>query len=152
MKQTPEMDRIQREMRPQHITREGFLGDDSRHLNDILQEQDAEILRMGFTHERLAARLAELRDAGSRGLGQPVRVEPHFEVTVDSVRGRLPCPFTHGMSVGKLNTTIRNLVSGETITITDLTIHLIGFHGFYGGQGAPFAYPPEHLVRFLELI
>ena len=151
MKQTPEMDRIQQEMHPGIITQNGFLGDDSRHLNDMLQEQDAEIQRLGLTHEQIAARLAELRDAGVQGLGQPVCVEPHFEVTVDSVRGRLPCPFMHGVTVGKLNTTIRNLASDETITVTDLTIHLIEVHGFYGGRGAPFAITPEHLARFLEL-
>jgi hypothetical protein len=37
--------------------------------------------------------MIELRDAGMRGLGEIINIEPHYEVRVGSVRGKLPCPF-----------------------------------------------------------
>ncbi|NQT92090.1 MAG: hypothetical protein HQ559_04960 [Lentisphaerae bacterium] len=151
MKQTPILDRIQEDMRPGRITREGFLGNDSRRLGDILEEDHAEVQRLGLSHQDIARRMREMRDAGCRGLGEPIHVEPHFEVRVDSVRGKLPCPFSHAGLVQKTNTTVQNLESGEEITYTDLHIHMVGEHGFYEGRGGMFRIDPPRLVKILEI-
>jgi hypothetical protein len=152
MKQTPEMDRIQRDMQPGVICRDGFLGNDTRKLVEILIEDDAEVKRLGTTHEDIANRMRDLRDAGMKGLGEFVTVPPHFEVRVDSVRGKLPCPFGHPGVIPKTNTTVKNLESGEEITYTDLNIHMIGSHGFYEGKGACFRLEPVDLLRILQNI
>lgn len=152
MKQTPEMDKIQREMQPGIICRDGFLGTDARKLVEILIEDDAEVKRLGITHESIANRMKELRDAGMNGLGEFVTIPPHFEVRVDSVRGKLPCPFGHPGIIPKTNTTVRNLESGEEITYTDLNIHMIEAHGFYEGKGACFRLEPADLLRILQNI
>jgi len=151
MKQTPEMDAIQRQMRPGVITRDGFLGSDARKLADILEFDNAEVNRLGLTHEGIAARMRELRDAGRKGIGLATRVDPHFEVRVDSVRGKLPCPFGHAGLVQKMNTTVRNLAGGREITYTDLNIHMIGGHGFYEGRGSAFRLEPSELKEILEI-
>ena len=151
MKQTAIMDRIQAQMRPGIITRAGFLGEDTRKLADILVEDAAAVQRLGLTHEQFGARLRELRDAGAPGLGTPVAVPPHFDVCVDSVRGKLPCPFGDPGIIPKANTTVTNTDTGEAITYTDLTSHLIENHGFYGGRGALFRLDPTALANFLNL-
>lgn len=151
MKQTPILDRIQENMRPGRITRDGFLGADPRRLGDILEEDHAEVRRLGIGHEDIARRMQELRDAGCRGLGEPIRVEPHFDVRVDGVRGKLPCPFEHAGLVQKTNTTVENLSTGQEITYTDLHIHMIGEHGFYEGKGGVFRLDPPRLVEILEV-
>jgi hypothetical protein len=151
MKQTPDMDRIQRDMQPGIICRDGFLGTDTRNLVEILIEDEAAVKRLGATHEGIADHMRELRDAGMMGLGEFVTIPPHFEVRVDSVRGKLPCPFSHPGVVPKTNTTVRNLESGEEITYTDLNIHLIEEHGFYEGKGACFRLEPADLLRILEM-
>ena len=86
--------------------------------------------------------MVELRDAGMAGLGEFLDVAPHFEVRVDSVRGKLPCPFGDPGIFPKTNTTVRNKRLGREITYTDLHIHLIGSHGFYEGKGSPFRLEP----------
>lgn len=151
MKQTPDMDRIQRDMQPGIICRDGFLGTDTRNLVEILIEDDAEVKRMGITHESIADRMREMRDVGITGLGEFVKVPPHFEVRVDSVRGKLPCPFSHPGIIPKTNTTVRNMKSGEDITYTDLNIHMIEAHGFYEGKNACFRLEPADLLEILEI-
>jgi hypothetical protein len=150
MKQTVQLRRIQEKMAPGVITRDGFLGQDRRNLVDILVQDDGLVRRLGFSHQALAQRMIELRDAGMPGLGEFIDVAPHFEVRVDTVRGRLPCPFGDPGIFPKTNIMVRNIKTGREITYTDLHIHLIGSHGFYEGLGSPFRLEPADLAEVLE--
>jgi hypothetical protein len=155
MKQSPSLVRAQGRMRPGVLTRDGFLGEDARPLADILEADAVAVARLGLTHAQIARHLRELRDAvrdaGRQGMGLAVKVAPHFEVRVDSVRGRLPCPFGEQGLFQKMNTTVVNLRTGGEITYTDLGIHMIDAHGFYEGAGAPFRLDPAALRDVLEL-
>lgn len=138
-------------MKPGIITRDGFLGTDARNLIDILVEDDALVKRMNLDHQSIAQRMIELRDAGLRGLGNFISVEPHYEIRVDSVRGKLPCPFGDPGVFPKTNTVVRNLENNREITYTDLNIHMIMAHGFYEGRGSPFRLEPDDLVYILDI-
>jgi hypothetical protein len=160
VKQTAEMQRVQALMAPGVLTKDGFLGSDPRNLVDILDEDGAEVRRLGATHQGIALRMAALREAGMRGLGtlvrlgpglEPGQAEPRFAVRVESARGGLPCPFGHPGMVRKMNTTVTNLRLGREITYTDLTVHLVGEHGFYEGRGSKFRIEPREVVEILEV-
>jgi len=151
MKQTVQMDRIQEKMQPGVFTRDGFLGSDRRKLIDILIEDEGAVKRMDLSHQRIAERMIELRDAGMRGLGEFINIEPHYEVRVVGVRGKLPCPFGDPGIFPKTNITVRNSKLGRELTFTDMHIHLIGSHGFYEGKGSPFRLEPAILVEILDI-
>jgi len=151
MKQSPQMQRIQENMRPGVITLEGFLGNDDRNLADILEEDNAAVRRLNLSHEAIARRMEDLKHEGLKGLGDFINVEPHFEVKVESVRGKLPCPFEHPGVFPKTNITCNNLKTGKTIMYTDMHIHLIGTHGFYEGKGSLYRLEPEDLAETLEI-
>ncbi len=150
MKQTVEMDRYQHNMRPGCITLKGLLGEDHRNLVDILIDDDAEVKRLGTTHEAIATRMQEFRDAGAQGLGERITVQGEYEVRVDSVRGKLPCPFEDAV-VQKTFIQIKNLAQDREITYTDLHIHMIKTHGFYEGKGSAFRLSPQALVEILDV-
>ena len=76
MKMTVQMKKIQEQLRPGVITRDGFLGKDRRNLVDILEEDEAKVKRMKLTHRQIADRMLELRDAGMRGLGDFFMIPP----------------------------------------------------------------------------
>jgi len=151
MKQTEQMKEIQERMKPSVITLDGFLGSDNRNLIDILVEDDAEVKRLNLTHKRIAERMQELREAGKEGLGDFIRVSPHYEVSVDIARGKLPCPFGHKGLVRKTNIQVRNLEKDREITFTDMNIHMIEEHGFYQGKGSSFRMEISDLIDILDI-
>ncbi len=150
MKQTANLDRFQQNMRPGVITLDGMLGRDARRLIDILDEDAAAVRRLKTTHQTIAARMQELRDAGAKGLGLRIPVIDHFEVRVDNVRGKLPCPFEDGV-LQKSFIEVENQKTGQSVRFTDLHIHMIREHGFYEGHGATFRVDPATLVEVLEI-
>jgi hypothetical protein len=95
--------------------------------------------------------MEELRDEGAKGLGEFIKVEPHFQVRVEAVRGKLPCPFGEPGLLRKTNTEIRNEATGKEIVYSDLQIHLISEHGFYEGKGSRFRLSPVELAEILEI-
>ncbi len=151
MKKTRQLEKIQHNMRPGVITRDGFLGKDTRNLIDILTQDDALVKRLGLTHGKIAQRMIDLRDLGCRGLGDYIPVEPHFDVRVESVRGKLPCPFGDPGLFPKTVTIVKNLATDRTITYTDLSIHTILVHGFYQGKGSLYRLEPRDLMEILEI-
>lgn len=152
MKQTPEYDAIQRQMAPGVITLDGFLGTDTRKLIDILNADDALVRRAEVTHAQIAQRMQYFRDAGLDGLGEFMAIDDHFEVRVDSVRGKLPSPFGGPGMYEKVNTTVVNKKIGKEVVYTDLHIHFVKDHGFYEGKGSPYRLEPEELIAVLEVI
>lgn len=151
MKQSVEYNIIQDNMRPGAITRDGMLGHDRRNLRDIIEADDAAVRRLGLTHASVAARMRGLRDAGREGLGETVTVAERFDVRVDSVRGKLPCPFLHEGLFEKEFVEVLNRGNGARTTFTALNIHMIEAHGFYEGLGSPFRLDPARLARALGL-
>ena len=151
MKQSAILDGVEAEMRPGVITQHGFLGHDSRNLGDILIEDDARVQRLGVTHALIAARMRKLTEMGARGLGEEIAVVPHYEVRVDAVRGKLPCPFGDPGLHQKTNTSVTNMTTGESLTYTDLGVHMIEAHGFYEGLGGAFRLDPQKLVSALDV-
>jgi hypothetical protein len=133
------------------ITRDGFLGADRRPLAQILAEDENAVHGLGLTHGRIAERMVEFGEKGRAGLGTTVTVDDRWEVRVQSVRGLLPCPWGHEGMYPKTNVFLRRLDSGETLVWTDLTVHMIGEHGFYEGRGSGFRVDPERAARVLGL-
>lgn len=150
MKETPQMKQARENMRPGKLSLPGFLGDE-RDLARLIDADLETVKRLGVTHAAVAARMRELRDAGAAGLGEFMTVPPHFDVRVDSVRGRLPCPFGERGLYPKTSITVRNLRTGREVTYTDLHIHLVAAHGFYEGAGTPYRLEPADLVSILEI-
>ncbi len=151
MKQSPQLQHIQEQMKPGVITLDGFLGTDDRNLIDILIEDDGTVRRLGRTHRAVSNKMQHLRDAGYKGLGEFITVDGHFEVRVDSVRGKLPSPFGGPHLYQKINTIVRNTKLNTEIVFTDMHIHFIRDHGFYEGKGSLFRLEPEDLITILEV-
>ncbi len=151
MKATEPVDAIARAMQPGTISCEGFLGNDSRPLAEILAADLDEVQRLGLSHRQIALRMKEFRDAGEKGFGEWIAMPPHWEVRTDAVRGQLPCPFEDRGLYKKTMITVRNMRNKSEIVYSDLLIHLIEQHGFYEGIGSVFRLEPHQIAETLEL-
>lgn len=151
MKQTPKMKKIQEDMAPGAYSADGFLGDDTRNLEDILREDSEKVEAMGLSHRKIASAMREFTEKARLMPGVTVR-EGDFEITVDDHRGYIPCPFSDNERAIKTNTLLLNRKLGKTAYWSELNIHMIEKHGFYEGRGSRFRTEPEELAKILGLI
>lgn len=128
------------------LTSTGFLGQDKRPLNDII-ESDEELFRaLALDFEQVADRLEALARGGSEGLGEPITVDQVYLVKSDEARGKLPCPYGDGFYHKNAISVQRG---DDAIIYSDLSIHLLRAHHFCQGQGNPFRLDPVILKRIL---
>ena len=149
MKQTKDMQNIEEKMRPGKLTAEGFLGTDTRNLQDILFADQEIVSRLALTHEEIADRMQAITDVGSKMTEALLPLTKGFAVQVDEYMGAIPCPFGDNHNAVKRNTLVKNLTTGAAVHWTDLSIHMIRTHGFYEGIGSYFRLDPTYLVNFL---
>ena len=151
MKQTPELAQAERRMGPGIISREGFLGTDSRPLRAIIEEDDSRVAALGLTHAAIAKRLRYFTQAAKARLGAAAVVDNLYQVRIYEVRGKIHCPWDHPGGYDKCVVYFRRLDTGEELTWTDLHIHMVEAHGFYEGAGSTYRLPPAKLKRVLGL-
>ena len=149
MKRIPGMKQLEDLLRSSRIVADGFLGNDTRILEEILEADAAEVARLGTTVEAIAGRMEELTGLARKGLGTTVQLGDRLEGSVDDNRGVMICPWPHAGRYTKTVTTIRRIDAGETIAWSDLSIHFIRDHGFFEGRGSHFRLDPTDLVRIL---
>ena len=149
MKQTKDMQTIEEKMHPGKLTAEGFLGEDTRNLQDILFADQEIVSRLEFTHIEIADRMQAITDVGSNMTEALLPLTKGFAVQVDEYMGSIPCPFGDNHNAAKRNTLVKNLTTGAAVHWTDLSIHMIRDHGFYEGIGSYFRLDPTYLVNFL---
>lgn len=151
MKQTPQEKKIYDNFKPGKITKEGFLGDDTRHIHDIIEEDMHVLDRLRVSKEQIADRLQYFIEEGKKGLETPVDLGD-FTTQVIWRRGMLPSPFGDPKRLyHKIVATVFNKKLNKEITYTQLNVHLIRDHGFFEGKGSVFRLEPEDVVKILDI-
>ncbi len=151
MKETPEELELKRaNFLPGKITREGFLGTDTRHIHDIVAADRKYLSGTGVTCQQIAARMQFFIDEGKKGLDSEVEVEDYI-VKLQWARGMLPCPFNDKTMHYKIFVALTNKKLNKTISFSQLNVHLIREHCFFLGKGNSFRLDPAELIMFLGL-
>lgn len=151
MKETPQEKLLHENFEPGHITKEGFLGHDTRHVHDIIEADSHTLARLGVSREQIADRLQYFIDEAKKGLEGPVELE-HFIAQIRWSRGMLPSPFGGAKRLyHKIVATVRNTRLQREIRYTQLNVQMIREHGFFEGQGSVFRIDPEEVVTVLEI-
>jgi len=150
MKRLPQEKKLHKNFLPGEISRHGFLGNDPRHIHDIIRD-DLQILEQeGITPEQIADRLQYFTDRGKEALGNKLALDT-YSVRVDWARGMIPCPFGEPGLHHKITVYLTNTKLNACITFSQLSIHMIREHGFFAGRGSVYRLDPVDLVGFLGL-
>jgi hypothetical protein len=149
MKRPPDLKRLDEMLRPSRISAHGFLGRDTRPVEEIIEADAATLARAGRTPQEVASRMREVTQAALAGQETTVRVGDTLDASAFSVRGAMPCPWPHPGRYAKTVTTARRVDSGETVRWSDLNVHMVECHGFFEGIGSPYRVDPEALLRVL---
>ncbi len=146
MKQNPTESAIRERMAPGALTLDGFLGNDTRPLDDIISADMDALADAGVSREAIADLLDEIHAAADANQEAPISLfGGAITAQVTEVRGRIPCPFGDGHLAHKAVIDIR--APGCELRITPLGIHMLREHGFLQGRGAEFRVEPESLLE-----
>jgi hypothetical protein len=141
--------RIQANFRAGEITRDGFLGSDVRPIFEIIRRDAEELARLGETAAAAADFLQGLLDEGKKGLEGPVVLNGRT-IQIRWERGMIPCPFGEPGLHPKITVTAEESSSGRTLRFSQLAVHLIRGHGFFGGTGSAFRVEPEEIIKLMR--
>ena len=150
MKQTPLENKLLDNFKPGKISKDGFLGNDNRHIHDIIKEDLLTLSRLGVEVETIAERLQYFIEEGKKGLETKVDLGD-FTVQIAWDRGLLPCPFGEPSRHHKIIAILYNKKLDKRIRYSQLNVHMIKEHGFFEGKGSTFRLEPEQLMTILEL-
>lgn len=150
MKVRPEMQYIELDMQPGRLSRDGYLGDDTRSVEAIINEDEMVLKDLNTSAEAMGKVMRRLTRAGMEAQGEPVEFDG-YEIEVMEYKGWIPCPFKDNRKFGKRITNALNLATGENMNWTDLGLHLIKNHGFFQGVGSTFRLEPAQLANFLRM-
>jgi hypothetical protein len=147
MKQSPKEAAVQALMEPGVLSLSGFLGNDDRHYHAIIEEDEKTLNRLNYEVEEITQRMEHLMELGADAFQEPMTVEDHFQIEIQTVRGKMRCPFIHPGSYNKGIISLTNLSNHISVQWTPLSLHFIKVHHFFEGKGSPFRLDPEILIK-----
>lgn len=148
MKMSPEYVKAAKNMAPGIIASGGFLGNDTRLLVDIIEEDLKLVAKTGKSINEIVERMNFFTTEALKGLGNIITIDNKYEIKIIESRGFLPCPFKDGI-FRKINTYIKNKIVNEEIMFSELTKHMILKHNFFQGIGSPYRLEPANMVKVL---
>jgi len=149
MERMPQEKKLEYLLRSSKIVADGFLGDDPRSPEQIIETDLTALMHLGYTVEQVAERMQELTVLAIPKLGNPVQAGDQLQVCSEDYKGEIICPWPHPVRLAKRVTTARRLDTAESIRWSDLNIHMIAEHGFFEGRGSAFRVEPAVLVRVI---
>jgi hypothetical protein len=150
MRQTPKEQELEIRFQPGQITKSGFLGDDTRHIHDIIEADERVLKQFGLRREAIADRLTLFMDEGKKGLESEVDLG-EYRVWVHWARGLMPCPFGEPGLHSKVVVHLFNKSLRKKLQYTQLSVHMLRKHGFWGGKGSVFRLEPHDVIQFLKM-
>ena len=150
MKQTPQDQSNRARFEPSKFSGEGFLGPDTRSLDEIVADDAGVLESSAISRERLAAVLAGIYDEAVGAFGAETVVGTGLKAVHYEAKGRIPCPFGDGPHA-KGEVSVIHEPSGATFSLTPLGIHLIEKHGFFQGRGSPYRLEPALVIALLGM-
>jgi hypothetical protein len=149
MKKSPQNHRLEEVLRSSKLVAGGFMGADSRSVDEVITADAAEISKSGVTCGQLAERMQQIADAAKPGLGTWVQIDDKHRAMALGAKGNIICPWPHPGAFGKTVTIVELIDSGQSIRWAELNIHLIAEHGFFEGRDAVFRIEPQRLINII---
>ncbi len=149
MDQPPEQQNLRKRLKPSFFSGSGFLGDDQRPIDEIVATDMQRIRNASINLTLLIKQLKNAYEATKKALGAPVMIRPGVEGKYYESMGRIPSPFRGDGVFEKGEACIKALDTGESLIITQLSLHLIEKYHFFQGHGCRYRIDPLKVHRIL---
>ncbi|MBT3279827.1 MAG: hypothetical protein HN909_03255 [Phycisphaerales bacterium] len=141
--------RVMAQMGPGVCCRDGFLGEDTRSLGEIIAADAAELSSLGVTSCEIAASLSAILELAQEAQERPVELSPGARAQYTGAMGQIPSPFGDGLlEKGQVELSFDD----ETVVFTPLLIHMIGEYGFFEGLGGRYRRSPREWAKLLGFV
>ena len=151
MKQSPDEKELTQCLGPSKFSAEGFLGHDTRPVDEIISADQRKLDRLDISINTLVDGLKAVYRQARQAYGAEIQVTGGVFATFYESRGRVPSPFKTDGVFEKGEAVVLEKKTGQHIIITQLGIALIERHHFFQGLGSRYRIDPEVAVRFLGL-
>ncbi len=149
MKQAPSEKNLHDRLKPSKFSAEGFLGHDTRTVDEIVAADKRKIEENGINPEHLNEVLRHTFNTALEAFGGEVEIREGVTAVFHESMGRIPSPFRGEGVFEKGEATV--LVNGSAkFRITRLGLHLISKHLFFQGEGSPYRIDPVEAYRILS--
>jgi len=149
MDQPPEQKKLRERLEPSFFSGTGFLGEDQRPIDEIVATDMQRIQTAEIELTELISRLKSAYETTKNALGAPVMIQPGVEGKFYESMGRIPSPFRGDGVFEKGEAHIKALDTGESLIITQLSLHLIEKYHFFQGRGCRYRIDPLRADRIL---
>jgi hypothetical protein len=136
---------------PSKFSADGFLGEDPRSVEEIIEDDRQELERLGTTPHDIANILAITFMKADGAFGDPVELKPGVTATMFEARGKIPSPFRGDGVFQKGEVMVYEEGSKTAIFITRLGITMIRKHGFFQGHGSRYRIEPSDAIRLCTI-
>ncbi len=150
MKQSPTDQKLYENLQPSKFSSEGFLGADTRPIDEIISADRKALEEADITREDLVAWLKKAYAQAKEAFGAVVELSPGVTAQFYESMGRIPSPFRGDGVFEKGEAVVTDTGTGEKIIITSLGINLIEKHDFYQGKGSRYRIEPNLVTKLLR--
>lgn len=126
----------------------GFMGWDDRELYEVIAEDVRAVWAADRSIAEVAARMTKITKEGIAALGNPA-FSGDIEIVAEENKGLNLCPWECSDILNKRVTSIRKGTNSKPLLWSDLSIHMIRKHGFFGGKGSSFRLEPKELIDLI---
>ncbi len=149
MKQAPSEKNLHDRLKPSRFSAEGFLGHDTRTVDEIIAADKRRMEENGINPEHLKEVLRVTFNTANEAFGGEVEIRKGVTAAFHESMGRIPSPFRGEGVFEKGEATV--LMNGTVkFRITRLGLHLISKYFFFQGEGSPYRIDPVEAYHVLS--
>jgi len=152
MKLTPQDRRLIHNLAPSKFSKDGFLGSDTRSLEEIIADDFHALKKAGVPKESLVKALKDAYQRAKDAFGAEIEIKKNVKAIFHESMGRIPSPFCKDGLFEKGEAVVTDTVNNISLIITTLGINLIEKHDFFQGRGCRFRIDPLDAVKIFKLL
>ncbi|MDO8141835.1 MAG: hypothetical protein Q6358_10090 [Candidatus Brocadiales bacterium] len=151
MKLSPEDRRLIHNLAPSKFSKDGFLGTDTRSLEEIIADDLHTLKKAGVPKESLVKALKDAYQKAKEAFGAEIEIRKNVKAVFHESMGRIPSPFCKDGLFEKGEAVVTDTVNNISLIITSLGINLIENHNFFRGRGCRFRVDPLDAIKIFNL-
>lgn len=144
------IEELEKSMRPDELSRSGFLGKDES-LLEVMAEDNEWVTKSGLTHQELARHLRVLAAIGRRESGVFTYNGVKFKVRLNVFDGFQDSPFNDGTKAS-VDVILLNVDTMDGLKFSQLVPLMVERYGFYEGRGTSYRVDPKEIVKVLTFL